>query len=228
MEVKPLTPLTHGQVLIVGAKASNFDDEIRNHPRVVIWDSQHESWTNKDLPQNVQAVFITRFIGHTMFGKIQDEAKKKHITIFNPSGTGIIIKQVRELLNLVKPALKEETKMIIQKGKLRPLISFIDFNKTNKENILVLSAKAKELGIQTTDSSLSQLIVVKRRKFQQKNSVAVKTPKTVKNVKDISVDMLDNVIKDLTELRAYLVATVKENDTLKQRIEKFKKVLDNE
>jgi regulator of replication initiation timing len=45
---------------------------------------------------------------------------------------------------------------------------------------------------------------------------------------DVSVDVLNNVIKELQDLRDYLVATVKENNALKLRIEKFKKALDND
>ena len=58
MEGQPLKPLTHGNILIVGAKASNFSEEIKSHPRVVIWDSQNESWIGKSLPSNVQKQYL--------------------------------------------------------------------------------------------------------------------------------------------------------------------------
>ena len=101
-EVQPLQPLNGGLVLIVGAKASNFDEEIKTHPRVIIWDSQHEHWTSKDIPSNVRAVFVTRWIGHNAFSNLLSTARKRHITMFNPEGTGIIAKQVRELLSMTK------------------------------------------------------------------------------------------------------------------------------
>ena len=34
-EYKPLQPLPFGNILIVGGKASNFDDELKTHPRVI-------------------------------------------------------------------------------------------------------------------------------------------------------------------------------------------------
>jgi hypothetical protein len=72
-EIKPLQPISGGVVLIVGVKSSNLDDEIRTHPRVVIWDSQQEHWTNKDMPANTRAVFMTRFLSHVSFDKITAE-----------------------------------------------------------------------------------------------------------------------------------------------------------
>src|SRR6187431_736548 len=95
-----LQPLPDGLVLIVGVKSSNFNDEIRTHPRVVIWDSQQKHWTDKDLPSNTRAVFMTRFIGHQEFNNIVISARKRKITVFNPEGTGLIVKQVKELLNM--------------------------------------------------------------------------------------------------------------------------------
>lgn len=99
-EAKPLHALQDGVVVLVGVKASNFDDEIRTHPRVIMWDSQNEHWLNKNLPTNTRAVFMTRFIGHNAYDNIVKEARKRRITIFNPQGTGIIVKQVKELLNI--------------------------------------------------------------------------------------------------------------------------------
>ena len=45
---------------------------------------------------------MTRWIGHNSFGTILAEARKRHITMFNPEGTGIIAKQVKELLDMNK------------------------------------------------------------------------------------------------------------------------------
>lgn len=93
-------PLPYGKVVIVGAKASNFDDDIRNHPRVELWNSQEEHWTDKDLPINTRAVFFTKWVGHATWGRIMADARKRNITVFNHEGTGIIARQVRELLDL--------------------------------------------------------------------------------------------------------------------------------
>jgi flagellin-like hook-associated protein FlgL len=238
-DVKPLQKLTHGSVLIVGGKASNFDDEIRTHPRIIMWDSQNQHWDGKELPQNVRAVFITRFIGHVAFGKILASARKRQLTIFNPEGTGMIVKQVRELLGLAKPTtveikptmvttttpVKTGGKTLKGHSKLNDLMQFHDANKTIVENARLMFEKAKEQGIETTVGSLAQKVSVMRRK-ERGATVKVPRPGVTRSAKmDVSVEILDNVIKELQDMRDYVVAVTKENEVLKSRIEKFKKVL---
>lgn len=232
---KPLQPLTHGNILLVGVKASNFDEEIRTHPRVIMWDSQNQHWTSKELPQNVRAVFVTRFISHNIFANLIKEARKRQITMFNPEGTGMIVKQVRELLDINrKPVTQvQETKPMTfyVKGKLEPLLKLVDPSKNIIENARFLMIKAKEMNIETTEASLAQRIGVMRRK----SGVAVRIPKTQTKVEtrthnkvDVSVEILDNMVKELQDMRDYLVAVTEENQSLKARIEKFKKALDND
>lgn len=231
MDGKPLTPLTHGTVLIVGVKASNFDEEIKTHPRVIIWDSQNEHWHAKELPSNTRAVFMTRFIGHSAFNHIVRDARKRQITIFNPNGTGIIARQVKELLSIdrVQPTTQEtitvvnhtttDTRQI--KNKLKPLHQFIDFSKTNHANAEILYKKAVEMGIPTTERSLEQSIGKVRREM---HGTAV--PKSIQPKVDVSVEILDNLIKELKDMRNFLIETVAENQKLRAKVEKFKKFFD--
>jgi hypothetical protein len=244
--MKPLRPLDHGSVLIVGTKTGNFDDELRTHPRVILWESQDQRWTDKDVPNNVQAIFITRFIGHSHFDKILREARKKRITIFNPAGTGIIARQVKELLALNPPVntvqvlqtpiksepivtKKEETIVLAKNypGKLEPLYKFIDLKKPNRELVETLVTEAEKLKISTTRASLMQLVVVRRRKagaFQRKPAVV--PVKTIPYPQmDVSVQILDEMIKGMQDMRAFLISTVEENQTLKSKIAKFKNLL---
>ena len=243
-EVKPLKPLDSGIVLLVGVKASNFDDELKTHPRVVMWDSQNEHWTNKDLPSNTRAVFMTRFLGHAAFANIVAQARKRQITIFNPNGTGIIAKQVRELLaiNYPKPVeevqipservwkMKEEETEVVsnkgrklgEKGKLNALIPFIDFNKNNIDNARgFLAKKAKELGIETTEGSIAQFVMKQR---QKRGQVSPEKKKSVES-KDVTVEMFDAIIKQLQDMRQFFVATVAENNSLRAKLESLKKAL---
>jgi hypothetical protein len=227
MEAKSLQPLSHGTVLIVGAKASNFDDEIRTHPRITIWDSQNESWIGKDMPDNTRAVFMTRFISHSTSSKILGEARKRQITIFNPEGTGIIVRQVKELLNL-QPIKKEKTIMEVAvtvegKGKLTPLIEFIDFSKGNMENARFLYAQAQALNIPTTEQSLSQLVAVQRRKGHH-----TAVPKSLRGKLDVSVEILDGAIQSMKDIRDFLLSTTRENAKLREKLERFKTIISME
>jgi hypothetical protein len=239
-EAKPLQPLTYGNVLIVGCKASNFDEEVKCNPRVILWDSQHQHWNSKELPVNTRAVFLSRWVGHSDFAHIVKEARKRRITIFNSLGTGAIARQVKELLTVTKveskPAFKETNHVMITestseptttiitqseektRGKLTQFIPLIDFDKTNRENAKILMPKAQELGIKTTMQSLVTLVYNARNKQAKANDRARE---------DVVVEMLDNMIKELRDMREFLVATTKENKALKQRIEKFRKSLDD-
>jgi hypothetical protein len=245
-DVKPLQKLTHGSVLIVGGKASNFDDEIRTHPRIIMWDSQNQHWDGKELPQNVRAVFITRFIGHVAFGKILASARKRQLTIFNPEGTGMIVKQVKELLGISKPTIVETKptmttpaptstktggKTVKGHSKLNDLMQFHDPHITIVENARAMFEKAKAQGIETTVGSLAQKISVMRRKERGETKVIPRkadVPRRAHKYVDVSVEILDNMVKELQDMRDYLVAVTEENKSLKLRIEKFKKVLDND
>jgi hypothetical protein len=222
MEAKPLQPLSHGTILLVGVKASNLGDEIRTHPRVTVWDSQNEHWTSKSLPDNTRAVFMTRFIGHVAFDKIVTEARKRQITIFNPDGTGMITKQVKELLGIIKPEPTTEKVKEVTKGKLQPLHEFIDFNLTNTENARALMLKAKELNIDTTEESLGVMVGNRRKKATGVTGI----PRSIQPKLDVSVEILDNMIRELKDMRDFLISTTEENRVLRAKMENFKKLMD--
>jgi hypothetical protein len=248
MDGQPLKPLTHGNILIVGAKASNFSEEIKSHPRVVIWDSQNESWIGKSLPHNVQAVFVTRWIGHNSFGTILAEARKRHITMFNPEGTGIIAKQVKELLDMNKPvetirlSIQDEVRESLQTKKhgggsapkLTVLLQYVDWSKSNTENARVMMTKLAVHGITSTEASLANFIGIQRKKITGKGLKETHPrPKPIKtqSVKsdtglDVAVQMLDDAIQQMKDMRAYLIATVEENNKLRARLDKFRKMID--
>jgi len=218
-EMKSLKPLDSGIVLLVGVKASNFDDVIKAHPRVVMWDSQNEHWTNKDMPTNTRAVFMTRFMSHSAHAKIVAEARKRNITIFNPEGTGLIARQVKELLGLTAPIQVTETEVATY-DKLKVLTQYIDFNKSNIDNARALMIKAVEMGITTTEASLAQKVGNERKKTSGVTAV----PRSIQSKVDVSVEILDGIIKSLQDMRSFLIETVDENTALRGKLANLKKV----
>lgn len=236
-EGRPLQPLSYGNVLIVGVKSSNLDEEIKTNPRVIIWDSQQQHWTNKEVPDNIRAIFMTRFVSHNTSEMLLRQARKRQLTIFNPEGTGQIARQVKELLNMIplptndgaelkETIVTDKPKYIV--NKLKPLHPFMDFSKSNTENGRALLIKAKELGIETTEMSLTQLVSVHRRKsglkyYESSKKVVHKKATGV----DVSVDILDGIIKELTDMREFLIATTDENLKLKSKVDKFRKFFED-
>lgn len=261
-EVKPLHPISDGIVLVVGVKASNIDQELRDHPRVIIWDNQSEHWMTKEIPSNTRAVFVTRFISHSNFSSIMKQARKRRITMFNPEGTGMIMKQVRELLD-IRPKVPVEFTVNYKPGtpidemstngdkemipmtpnkkhtggkitkKLDVFIPFIDWNKSNADNARALLEKAKELNVETTLGSLNQFVMIQRRRQHAPKSPspqAKRYEKLISRMKkeqsDVSVQMFDNAIRELRDMRQLFIDTMKENKSLRARLNKFRTFFD--
>lgn len=126
-------------------------------------------------------------------------------------------------INGVTTATNEEVQDAFVKGKLTPLIALINWSMSNAENGRELMKECQKRSIRTTFGSLTQFVANQRRK--QDGVTAV--PRSVRTQLDISVDMLDEAIKGLTDMRDYLIATVEENRLLRAKVDKFKKVMED-
>ena len=126
-------------------------------------------------------------------------------------------------VNGVTSASSEDVKDAFVKGKLTPLIPLINWNKSNAENGRELMKECHRRSIRTTIGSLTQFVALHRRK--QDGVTAV--PRSVRSQLDISVEMLDEAIKGLSDMRDYLIATVEENRSLREKVAKFKKLMDD-
>lgn len=118
--------------------------------------------------------------------------------------------------------LEDDVKDTIVRGKLNALIPAIDFTKSNAENGKILFRKANELGIKTTIGSVTQFVAIQRRK---QSGTAL--PKSARSQLDVSVDLLDDMIKNLGDMRDFLILAVEENRLLKTKLEKFKKAMED-
>jgi hypothetical protein len=128
-----------------------------------------------------------------------------------------------------------------KKGELNQVIQFVDWQKTNIDNARALMATAiKDLGIRTTLNSLAQFIRVQRKKAGIDNATNVGTPGAKKVKKDLSprkvhplgpeldvaVSTLDEAIKNLADVREYLLKVTAENEELRAQNAKLKPLLD--
>lgn len=211
-----------GKVLVVGSLNKAFE-QYRKYPQLEFWSGEQkdivQALKNKDIPANCNAVIISRFISHSELEKVMAEARRRNITMFPNKNDGEINKLLDEITQDVKVDRlhEQEAKQNATRGKLNPLIPFIDFNKTNVENMRILIVKAKELGIATTEMSLSQWVAIQRKK---KNGTAF--PASIKrNRLDLSVEMLDGMIRDLSGMRDYLIEITEENRIIKAKYEKL-------
>lgn len=115
----------------------------------------------------------------------------------------------------------EEIKMEVVKGKLTSLIPFVDWTKSNAENAKILMRKCIELKIKSTEASLAQWMSNQRLK---QSGTAI--PKSARPKLDISVELLDNMIKEIGDMRDFLIATCEENRILRAKVDKWKKIME--
>ena len=73
-----LSQYTAGTVLVVGARAHHFPDQLRNHQRVIIWDSMDPDRDKNPVPASVRVIVCLRFMRHQQFAMLQRYAKKNH------------------------------------------------------------------------------------------------------------------------------------------------------
>lgn len=97
---------TGGKVLVVGGRASNFPESLRDHPRIVWWEPAHFS-RMRELPHAVRWVVLTRWIDHKTKWRVKSIA---------PPGVQILdwavsVKEITNLLRAVEedPMLKKVT-----------------------------------------------------------------------------------------------------------------------
>lgn len=71
-------------VLVVGGKPSNFDQELRENPRLIFWDSTNNDWKRKGVvPDKVRLILFTRFHNTAARERIRRQAKARKILVVN-------------------------------------------------------------------------------------------------------------------------------------------------
>jgi len=227
MTTDQISLLNGGRAVIVGGRDKDWQ-EYRRHPQFMFWSGEQKDVlrqvNNKDLPDNCKLLVISRFISHSQIEKLVVEARKRQIPIVGNKNDGEI---TNILEDLITPILKQNNNVnpeikVSNHGKLKALMPMINFAKSNVENARALYIKAKEMNISTTENSLAQYIG-KERQRQQGGTV----PKSVRNKLDVTVEMLDAIVKDISGMRDYLIELTEENRELRKRVDKFKKALED-
>lgn len=126
-------------------------------------------------------------------------------------------------VNGMQQVTSQDVQDAFTKGKLTPLIPLISWNMSNAENGRELMKECQKRGIRTTFGSLTQFVAIQRKK--QSGVTAV--PRSVRSKLDVSVEMLDDMIKNLSDMRDFIIDTTEENRSLRAKVEKFKKVMED-
>jgi len=217
--------LSGGGIIIIAYGNPVTIKEFENNPQVKWVDTKliPNQEIGNHIPVNTRLIILNEGIPHYHYLWLTTHAPKMKIVWLMRKSSQAIYEVLKEYLgsNGNKPSL-DEVKDTQAKGKLLALLPFVEWNKSNAENAKILMAKALELGIKTNENSLAQFMSVKRRALGHGGIV-----KSVRNQLDISVDILDEAIKNLANIRDFLISTSEENRMLKSKAEKLKKVMED-
>jgi hypothetical protein len=215
--------LNEGGGVVVFHSGNGHVQEFTNHPQVTFIhcnENTAEGYESK-IPLNTRAVILTDGLPQFPYAWIMAYVRRKNIIYLIRKSTPHIYETLKSLFPPARKATLEQVKETQSRGKLEVLFPLIDFNKSNIENAKILMRRAVELKIATTEGSLAQYVSKLRR--QQSGTAVVKSarPKL-----DISVEILDEAIKGLTDMREFLIATVEENRLLRAKYDKLKKAME--
>ena len=227
MDVNITAELAKGGTAIVLFGVTGYVKEFSAHPRVKFIDARSvpgDALTT-EVPDNTKVIIVTD--GLPMYHRtwIHTYSQRRKIPYLVRKSNQAIYEDLKRFFpenggEAVKPS-PEEVKDAFKKGKLDPLIPFIDFSKSNAEAGRALFRKANELNIKSTEASLIQLVGNQRKRLHGGT-----VPKSARPKLDVSVEMLDEAIKGLTDMREFLIATVEENRVLRSKLDKYRKALD--
>jgi hypothetical protein len=158
-----------GKVLVVGARRSNAP-EYWDHPQCVFLEGSDAS--ARGIPANARAIVFTRFLSHSHFAPLVQEARDRHLTIFPVQGTGQLKETLKMLLTKSEP--KPESQQIAPKPKppvpLLPSPSIPDI----PENIPAMNEPTTNSPVQTRGHVKEYMKNLLKEKSDLRISEAVK------------------------------------------------------
>jgi hypothetical protein len=211
--------------VVVGGSSKSWK-EYREHPQLVFWTGDQKEVqrhvANKGFPANTKILIVSRFISHTESDLVMATGRGLNIPImFNKTD-----EEISNLLyTLVGPATAPKTaeeiavkKSMGRKSPIKFILPQIDWAKSNLDNAKTLMPIIKAAGVTMSEVHVTQFISRQRSKGKGVHAV----PKSLRAQLDVTVDMLDGIVKDITGMRDYLIELTEENRMLKSKVEKWK------
>lgn len=226
MQMQTRTPERHadmrcldngGVVLVAGVRTTNIPDEIRDHPRVICWDTTDSESRHQDVPHNAKAIAFTRFTSDGLRKKLLRVGKDKRLTIFPMLSTGGLEQTLRNLLHLDSPAAKPEPGTMAALKQTRGAVrSFVlaeaDLKVSADAEADRLFLIATERSIKTTRGSLRQCILKEKRERRLTDVPPCLEPRLT--VTDEIKRTLDDCIAGLTLMRDHIIKASTQHDDL--------------
>lgn len=210
-----------GGMCVVMIGNTGFVKEYARHAQVKFIDTHdiEGDLLETTVPSNTKLVILTEGLPQYHYQWIMAFCRRKNVPYIVRKTIPAIYEELKKRFSSEEKPTVTEVKEVISKGKLSALLPFIDFSLSNAENGRRLVKKAAELNIKTTEASLIQLAANHRKKLSGGT-----VPKSVRPKLDLSVEMLESMIKDLTGMKEFLIEITEENRILKQKLERYKKL----
>lgn len=218
--------LTAGGKAVVFIGNYGFIREFESSPSVQFIDAKDATpqMIEPLMPGNTKCIILTDGISILALQYAKDYCERKGIPYLARNNYNSILQTLQSFFKKTeapKPA-PEEVADGVKKGKLKPLIQHLDLAKSNGENARSLMIVARGMGITTTEASLHQLAAAERKRVQGGT-----VPKSARPQLDVTVDMLDEAIKNLEGMRDFLIEVTEENRMLRKKVERFKLALED-
>lgn len=167
-----------GVVVIVGGHDKSWS-EFRQHPQIVFWTGEQKDvirkLANGDLPANARGVIISRFISHSQLGKVQEIARRRHLTVFPNKNDGEVTRLLEEIMSVPKvetvnavpprpapPVEAPPTKITLVEFVSKHITQEKTTHQDEAKRLLPIVASA---GITTTQGSLQKCVAVVRQRL---------------------------------------------------------------
>ncbi len=97
------------QILVIGGHVKNFPAELREDPKLVLWDATDpDIYRKKCLPKQVSLVLFIQGIPHKVFDRVQAIASPGVVLIKYPTTTGRVKRYVRTEAMAMAMAMADE------------------------------------------------------------------------------------------------------------------------
>lgn len=220
--------LTKGGLAVVFIGNTGLVKEYANNPSVKFIECKHTPAEELSaiVPDNTKAVLFSEGLPQFHYAWMVSYAKRKGIPYLLRKSNQAMYETIKSFFpngskNGEEKVTIEEVRETSSRGKLKELLALVDWSDSNANQARRLLQIATERNIKTTFGALTQAIAVERRK---KGMGTV--PKSARSQLDISVEMLDEAIKNLGDMRDFLISTTEENRMLKLKLERFKKAME--
>lgn len=220
--------LTNGGNCVVIHGATGFVKEYATNPQVTFINAKDRiEGISSRMPFDVKVIIITDGIENLNYAWAMSYCRTNRTPYLVRKSNQAVYETLKSFfVNGNGTAVKPTTDEVIehrQRNRYQQFESDIDWTISNAENARIIHRKCVAIGINTTHSALAQWLTGLRKK--QSGVTAV--PRSARSKLDVSVEIFDKMIEDLTGMRDFLIQTVEENRLLKTKYDRLKKAMED-